>query len=224
MMRSSTMLFYYGVLHLFDVPEAVNAYLDEDEQMGDYEYFKLIWKAVNEDNMLVLTGEILADIEVSDPYGLKDEHEVRTELPYYPFSKQQLLQAGIEGENTLTPTAADFQDFLKEHYELDIMEVDDITQHMEMMINDDIPMEELIEQFQQWCEIPSDDVRKVVGDQLVHLSNNTRQWVLKGHTPNEVMERERGSNVIPFPGGKRIGRNERCPCGSGKKYKKCCGR
>ena len=23
--------------------------------------------------------------------------------------------------------------------------------------------------------------------------------------------------------GKKIGRNEPCPCGSGKKYKKCCG-
>jgi len=25
-------------------------------------------------------------------------------------------------------------------------------------------------------------------------------------------------------GGKKIGRNDPCPCGSGKKYKKCCGR
>jgi preprotein translocase subunit SecA len=25
-------------------------------------------------------------------------------------------------------------------------------------------------------------------------------------------------------GGKKIGRNEPCPCGSGKKYKHCCGR
>ncbi len=24
--------------------------------------------------------------------------------------------------------------------------------------------------------------------------------------------------------GKKVGRNEPCPCGSGKKYKKCCGR
>jgi len=23
---------------------------------------------------------------------------------------------------------------------------------------------------------------------------------------------------------KKVGRNERCPCGSGKKYKKCCGK
>ena len=24
--------------------------------------------------------------------------------------------------------------------------------------------------------------------------------------------------------GKKIGRNDPCPCGSGKKYKKCCGK
>ncbi len=30
---------------------------------------------------------------------------------------------------------------------------------------------------------------------------------------------------IPFPGtNSRIGRNDPCPCGSGKKYKRCCGR
>jgi uncharacterized protein YecA (UPF0149 family) len=25
-------------------------------------------------------------------------------------------------------------------------------------------------------------------------------------------------------GGGKVGRNDPCPCGSGKKYKKCCGR
>ena len=25
-------------------------------------------------------------------------------------------------------------------------------------------------------------------------------------------------------GGEKIGRNQRCPCGSGKKFKRCCGR
>ncbi len=27
----------------------------------------------------------------------------------------------------------------------------------------------------------------------------------------------------PVVKGKKVGRNELCPCGSGKKYKKCCG-
>ncbi|HEY8461009.1 MAG TPA: SEC-C metal-binding domain-containing protein [Blastocatellia bacterium] len=27
----------------------------------------------------------------------------------------------------------------------------------------------------------------------------------------------------PYAAPKKIGRNDPCPCGSGKKYKKCCG-
>ena len=34
----------------------------------------------------------------------------------------------------------------------------------------------------------------------------------------------RASAAHPHEGGKAIGRNDPCPCGSGKKYKKCCGR
>ncbi len=38
-----------------------------------------------------------------------------------------------------------------------------------------------------------------------------------------------GSNTVdatpkPVKAAPRIGRNDPCPCGSGKKYKKCCGR
>lgn len=32
------------------------------------------------------------------------------------------------------------------------------------------------------------------------------------------------SVAAPVTGGPRIGRNEPCPCGSGRKYKRCCGR
>src|SRR5207302_10854259 len=28
---------------------------------------------------------------------------------------------------------------------------------------------------------------------------------------------------LPYRAPKKVGRNEPCPCGSGKKYKKCCG-
>ncbi len=30
--------------------------------------------------------------------------------------------------------------------------------------------------------------------------------------------------VEPIKADKTVGRNDPCPCGSGKKYKKCCGR
>ena len=40
---------------------------------------------------------------------------------------------------------------------------------------------------------------------------------------NEEEENIKPSNMSPSYTGKKIGRNEPCFCGSGKKYKHCCG-
>ena len=37
-----------------------------------------------------------------------------------------------------------------------------------------------------------------------------------------LYKEQRDSGTVRKP--KKIGRNDPCPCGSGKKYKKCCGR
>jgi hypothetical protein len=63
---------------------------------------------------------------------------------------------------------------------------------------------------------------------LVDVQNNTRLWTNYGHTPSELSG-VRKSNLLPFPSVhpiqmQKTGRNEPCPCGSGKKYKHCCGR
>ena len=72
---------------------------------------------------------------------------------------------------------------------------------------------------------------------IMDLSNNVRIWENNGHTPNEIFEKFEkpnlrplqykpfdfgGSNVIDMKSRQKIGRNDPCPCGSGKKYKKCC--
>ncbi|MBD3390459.1 MAG: preprotein translocase subunit SecA, partial [Chitinivibrionales bacterium] len=38
-----------------------------------------------------------------------------------------------------------------------------------------------------------------------------------------ITNRDSGGKPQPVHVGKRVGRNDPCPCGSGKKYKKCCG-
>ncbi|MNF05860.1 hypothetical protein D3C80_2056860 [compost metagenome] len=70
-------------------------------------------------------------------------------------------------------------------------------------------------------------VEKVV-HLLTEVHNHTRVWSNCGHTPSEL----RGLTATPVIYGKvvksvtvnKIGRNEPCPCGSGLKYKKCCGK
>ena len=49
------------------------------------------------------------------------------------------------------------------------------------------------------------------------LKKREERWgrILNGGVPKSVK---------PYKREKKIGRNEPCPCGSGKKYKKCCGK
>ena len=51
------------------------------------------------------------------------------------------------------------------------------------------------------------------------------EWngILSNDTRREIYEKETGATVVRRE-GKKIGRNDPCPCGSGKKYKNCCGR
>lgn len=72
---------------------------------------------------------------------------------------------------------------------------------------------------------------------MMEMSNNIRLWEHNGHAPQEIFEefekphlrplpkepyRAGASNVVPFVKKVKIGRNDPCPCGSGKKYKNCC--
>ena len=59
---------------------------------------------------------------------------------------------------------------------------------------------------------------------VMEAHNNTRMFENNGFTPNElskVYAKQRPKEpILHIP--KKVGRNEPCPCGSGKKYKKCC--
>ena len=41
--------------------------------------------------------------------------------------------------------------------------------------------------------------------------------------PKPVFKTNNSSKMVNKPTGPKVGRNEQCPCGSGKKYKRCCG-
>lgn len=53
---------------------------------------------------------------------------------------------------------------------------------------------------------------------IMEVAKNTRLWINGGHTQAEVQSLAENQIAVT-----KIGRNEPCPCGSGKKYKKCCG-
>lgn len=82
----------------------------------------------------------------------------------------------------------------------------------------------------------------------MELNNNLHLWANYGTPPSQLAKRGikssqlrdsvtavnvKSPHIIPFPDNdvfnqtntfNKVGRNDPCPCGSGKKYKKCCGR
>jgi hypothetical protein len=80
------------------------------------------------------------------------------------------------------------------------------------------------------ARLADDPHRRLVDDTIAEMGwwacfrENSRK---ETYIPNDVLARTNlGPDAAPSPivrATPKIGRNERCPCGSGKKYKKCCG-
>jgi uncharacterized protein YecA (UPF0149 family) len=49
-------------------------------------------------------------------------------------------------------------------------------------------------------------------EQVLSMQDVERRWMKEMHLPLTKRQQRTG----------RVGRNEPCPCGSGKKFKKCC--
>lgn len=67
-----------------------------------------------------------------------------------------------------------------------------------------------------------------IQEETLHILFNIKidREVPKREKVAEPLETNRGNDGVrkPIVKGKKAGRNDPCPCGSGKKYKKCCGR
>ena len=59
-------------------------------------------------------------------------------------------------------------------------------------------------------------------EELIKMALDQR-LLLNGHQPVFFVEEQESAEEAPPPTQAKVGRNDQCPCGSGKKYKKCCG-
>lgn len=70
-------------------------------------------------------------------------------------------------------------------------------------------------------KIPSTNLSKQL-EVYSEVINHLPTWSLKGQAPEDIACQEVTLPEMPAF-SKETGRNDTCPCGSGKKYKKCCG-
>lgn len=162
--------------------------------------------------------------------GIVPEQFVREtiEKPYYQPAKEQLLRYADPGYFDQTPEL---------HHLEKLFQKENIPQiQIDRMLHTFMVglsmwhanfMEVIGRLMAQAGPLPEEQVKQIV-PVAINVSNAVRLIENRGHTPQEMFELER-TDVKPLNEHAastevKVGRNEPCPCGSGKKYKKCCGR
>lgn len=233
------MLYYYGVMEPWLIKERIEVLTGEKIEFA--EFLEVMSFACDFYGQICSTTYGFKDDRVFDAKKIMQEHKMRQSVDYYPFTKKQLLKAGDPYYVDRTPQMNSFISFLSEHYELKDQDINEIASQIINMINSDSKPTLIIQYLQSWMEFPSFEFTQMLTVKIMELYNDTRQWALKGHTPNELFQEEKKFlkplPEVPFvtvqPRTKiiditahthKVGRNDPCPCGSGKKYKKCCGK
>ena len=76
-----------------------------------------------------------------------------------------------------------------------------------------------VDQMVELINIENEDAKFVACSMMNKFVKKIRLWKYKGSSTNDIK-----SNLVSLKENKSIGRNDPCSCGSGKKYKKCCGK
>lgn len=152
--------------------------------------------------------------------------------PYYIPKKEELLKKAEDLYFEITPQLTALKDYILSNMCKDKKTVDSLIEDIELLCFMEQPFNEVIYEFKR-NGILFESTRQLntLMSLLADVYNNTRTWNNRGYTAKEMNE-ILGKNIPLITGipidklddviFKKVGRNEPCPCGSGKKYKKCC--
>ncbi|WP_171656037.1 Rho termination factor N-terminal domain-containing protein [Paenibacillus foliorum] len=227
---SQGLLFYYGHLSLDELNSMVSYHVGMNVMMSDY--LPVIEEAAWFYEEIQIETDGFSNSRVWDGEEVKKEHLTRPDLPFYPFTKAQLIAAGEPDFVDRTRAYQALVSFIMKNYPVDRVHADRLVEECVYAIQIGEAPSNLLQFLQSQLKIDSLELIKGFMDHIVMLNNTTRQWVIKGHSPNELSSSRNKPNipqstpfkaeVIDMATRNKVGRNDPCTCGSGKKFKKCC--
>lgn len=224
----------YDLLHQF-VQAAINLY-----GIIEQEEFVALFNQFNSDeptSVDELFPCMVRHIAVDATYCLWEEYIVSEEFEDNDFEDVKDLVLQIGDKPRYIPDREEFlryydfnyyeksshidalRSFLITKLHVQPLTAEEITTEIQYACAIEAPTQAILDILDEYNVPVKESLFQTLGQLIINVSNNTRLWSNNGHTPNELYQK-----MMPQIGKKKIGRNDPCPCGSGKKYKKCCGR
>lgn len=231
------LLYYYGVLPEEELEERLTELAGQPSE-AERDVFEVLVDALDFGAMYDVDEDgLYSNLDVEDPQGLLRIQRSRDDIDYRAFTRAELLKAGEPEYVERTQAHQELASYISREYRVDKQEADVIAEICADTFKNGKSMSAAFEILQFEFSIEDEATINDFAGLLARLNNGTRQWALKGHRPEELSRisadipsnvlampsRAKQADVISIQTGRKIGRNDPCPCGSGKKFKKCCG-
>ncbi|HTG67907.1 MAG TPA: SEC-C metal-binding domain-containing protein [Candidatus Udaeobacter sp.] len=230
------LLYYYGTLTVEQLKSFVIS--EADHQLASYDLMNILVDASDYyEKFFIDESDNISNCFAVDPQAILKERELRHDLDFCPFTKQQLLKAGEPDYVERNSHYMNFVRYVLHHYEIDREDADLMAEECVDATKNGDSLAAVLELTKDYIDIPNMETLSAITNLIVPLMNSTKQWAIKGYSPEELSAKRASvsvllnnvpsqaaqAEVIDIQSKKKIGRNDPCPCGSGKKFKKCCG-
>lgn len=238
----------YGLVYKDKV---VEIYKMQNEEKIDVEIIDRIMKEAPKelsDNFVEIHGDYFVTESIIEFENFEKQLNLRKGKPFYIPEKEELLKYKDETYFEKTEEYKNFVNYVtRDIFDGDEFKAEMLCDDVQGICQSEFSGKRVFDEFnRRHVNFKSDKQVSKVMLLVMELSNNTRIAENNGHTPSEIFELMERPNLRPLlkggipnligmprgdrpvlrsiPGGaaKKTGRNDPCPCGSGKKYKKCC--
>ncbi|MBQ6388881.1 MAG: SEC-C domain-containing protein [Mogibacterium sp.] len=185
-------------------------------------------------------GRLVLNGYEQDNYYIYLEQQIQRGIPYYKPTRQEVEELYEKGCLLSGEAHAKMLKFITETYGCDEDMAGLKVHELYDAVNNQMRVNDAAEMFASGGEnggssfaFPSDEAHVKFIELFMEMSRECRVRQNRGHDSYEMIAimAERSRNEAADAAGSKtvvkrvkIGRNDPCPCGSGKKYKNCCGR
>ncbi|HLR61538.1 MAG TPA: SEC-C metal-binding domain-containing protein [Lentibacillus sp.] len=240
----------YGLVHKGKVVEIYNMQNDENAGAADVDDRAKNNENELEKSFVYLHGDYFVHETIMVFDEFEQELAKRQGKPFYIPGQKELMKYKDDLYFERTKAYNALKKYVQQHFfNGDASKAEELCEDIHGECQFGFSLDEVFRSFEwQGIVFESENQVQKVMELVMDLSNNVRLWENNGFTPDELIRTERPM-LRPLPDdpfhvesksgmsqettaaakqdgktavNKKVGRNDPCPCGSGKKYKKCC--
>lgn len=210
----------YGVLRLADLYAKLRAF-GVIEGPKDYQHVRdLLWVQQDFYEELLLDGNLAVVPGLENPYALFDQLSDRSDLKPVELTPTEVVKRAYESYYLDFPEYKRLALYLEKVTKLEPDEVEGMLFDFGVQLNNQVPFNELLNEIFRNLKLVTPEIMQETIRLAKAAKDVTPHYALKGHTPGSLFQEQKSQATIRA--STEIRRNDKCPCGSGKKYKKCC--